>query len=63
MVTNGENSEFDMIITNEISRFSGNTLDKDSKLRLTIMSSIAQGELRKLSSPTHYYADMGNFHD
>lgn len=76
MVTDGENGEFDMIITKEISRFARNTLDsirftrellhfgvavffqndnintldEDSELRLTIMSSIAQDELRKLSS-------------
>lgn len=76
MITDGENGEFDMIITKEISRFARNTLDsirftrellnygvavffqndnintldEDSELRLTIMSSIAQDELRKLSS-------------
>lgn len=76
MITDGENGEFDLIVTKEISRFARNTLDsikytrellskgvavffqndnintldEDSELRLTIMSSIAQDELRKLSS-------------
>ena len=76
MIADGRDGRFDMIITQEITRFARNTLDsiqytrqlladgvavffqsdnintldEDSELRLTIMSGIAQDELRKLSS-------------
>ena len=76
MIEDAAESQFDLVITKEISRFARNTLDsiqytrqllsdgvgvffqndnintfdEDSELRLSIMSSIAQDELRKLSS-------------
>ena len=51
MIADAGEDRFDLVITKEISQNDNiNTLDEDSELRLSIMSSIAQDELRKLSS-------------
>ena len=50
MIDDAAQDRFDLVLTKKISRFARNTLDEDSELRLSIMSSIAQDELRKLFS-------------
>ena len=59
MIEDAVKDKFDMIITKEVSRFARNTvdsiqylntLDETCEFRLTIMSSLAQDEVRKLSS-------------
>lgn len=80
MISDAEQSKFNLVFTKEVSRFARdtldsieytrkllsygvgvqflsdniNTFDEDSELRLTIMSSLAQDEVRKLSTRTKF---------